>query len=390
MASLWVEWERLNVTANLRAPGMTSKATVLHLGKYYPPHMGGMETYLQQLIREQSAAISVSAVVANDKRHTKIEALDGAEITRVGSFGAIASMPVCPGLASSIRRRPADIVHIQMPNPGAALAFLLSGHNGKLVVTHHADIIGRKLLRRLADPIVTRLMERASRIIATTSRYCDSSPELLPYREKCRIVPLGIDVQQAASADPLVTSSLRRQFGDRFILAVGRLVPYKGFDVLIRAMKLVDAKLMIIGAGPLHDTLTKLAASEGVEAKVIVQGHVDDVRPYFSAASIFVLPSVTRAEAFGIVQLEAMAAGIPVINTRINSGVEDISLDGETGITVPPGDVRALAEAVRLLLDQKDLRRQYGEAARARVNAEFTTHLMCLRTMKVYDEVLKT
>ena len=117
---------------------------------------------------------------------------------------------------------------------------------------------------------------------------------------------------------------------------------------------------------------------------------MDDVRPYFAAASVFVLPSVTRAEAFGIVQLEAMAAGTPVINTSVNSGVEDISLDGKTGITVSPGDTAALADAMRLLLNRKDLRRQYGEAARARVNAEFTTDLMCMKTMKVYEEVLKT
>ena len=245
--------------SDFRVPEVISKATVLHLGKYYPPHMGGMETYLQQLIRGQSATIDVAAVVANDERHTKIEALDGARITRVGSLGVIASMPVCPGFASMVRRTPAELVHIQMPNPGAALSFLLSGHSGKLIITHHADILGRKLLRGLVDPIITRLMARANRIIVTTARYRDSSPELAPYREKCRIVPLGIDVQQTASADPFITGKLRQQFGERFVLAVGRLVSYKGFDVLIRAMKQVEANLVIIGTGPLHETLTNLA-----------------------------------------------------------------------------------------------------------------------------------
>jgi glycosyltransferase involved in cell wall biosynthesis len=364
--------------------------SLLHLGKYYPPHMGGMEIHLQQLIRGQSTTIDVAAIVAGDARRTQVESLDGAKITRVASFGVIASMPVCPGLTSAIRRSPADLVHIQMPNPGAALAFLMSGHTGKLIVTHQADIIGRKLLRRLSDPIVDRLMKRAARIIITTARYRDSSSELKTFRDKCRVVPLGIDIQQAATADPLVVRQIRQQYGDRLILAVGRLVPYKGFDVLIRAMKQVDAKLLIIGTGPMHDVLTRLITTENVSAKVTLQGHVEDIRPYFAAASFFAFPSVTRAEAFGIVQLEAMAAGLPVINTNIESGVEDISLDGKTGITVPPGDESALAQAMQLLLNREDLRHQYGEAARERAWAEFSADMMCVRTMKVYDEVLST
>jgi glycosyltransferase involved in cell wall biosynthesis len=364
--------------------------SVLHLGKYYPPHKGGMEIYLKQLIRGQSPTIDVAAIVANDTRHTQEEFIDGAKITRVASFGLVASVPVCPGLTSAIRRSPAELVHIQMPNPGAAFAFLLSGHSGKVVVTHHADIIGKKLLRRLSDPIVDRLMKRAARIIVTSARYRDSSLELEPYREKCRVVPLGIDVQQAASADLLIAQQIRQQFGDRLILAVGRLVPYKGFDVLIRAMKQVDAKLLVIGTGPMHDVLTRLIATKGVGAKVTLLGHVEEIRPYFAAASFLAFPSVTRAEAFGIVQLEAMSAGLPIINTYVNSGVEDISLNGKTGITVPPGDVTALAEAMQLLLERDDLRRQYGEAARERASAEYSADLMCKRTIKVYDEVLKT
>lgn len=349
-----------------------------------------MEIHLQQLIRGQSPTMDVAAIVANDTRYTQEEFIDGAKIVRVASFGLVASMPVCPGLTSAIRRSPAQLVNIHMPNPGAALAFLLSGHKGKLVVTHHADTIGRKLLRRLSDPIVDRLMKRAARIIVTTARYRDSSVELEAYREKCRVVPLGIDVQQAASADLEIARQLRQQYGDRFILAVGRLVPYKGFDVLIRAMKQVDAKLLVIGTGPMRDVLARLIAAEGVGAKVTLQGHVEELGPYFAAASVFVFPSVTRAEAFGIIQLEAMAAGLAVINTNIESGVPEVSLDGKTGITVPPGDVTALAEAMQLLLERDDLRRQYGEAARERARAEYSADLMCMRTIKVYDEVLKT
>lgn len=364
------------------------KISVLHIGKFYPPHNGGMETHLRDLTTQQTKAAEVNVIVANQARRDESCVMEGVRVTRVARIATIASMPVCPGMAAAIRGCPADLVHIHMPNPGAALAFLMSGHTGKLVITHHADTLGREVLRRFSDPFVNRLMQRASRIIVTSARYLESSSELAPFHDKCRVVPLGIDARYAAGTDKVAIELLHQEFGDRLVLAVGRLVPYKGFDILIRAMKDVDAKLLLIGAGPQHNALAALAESEGVEKKVALLGRVENIAPYLASASMFVLPSLTRAEAFGMVQLEAMAAGLPVINTDIDSGVPEVGIDGETGITVPPGDIAALSEAMRLLIDRKDLRIRFGEAARTRIRAEYTGELMVARTFSVYSETL--
>jgi glycosyltransferase involved in cell wall biosynthesis len=364
------------------------RASILHIGKFYPPHDGGMETHVRDLAVRQIVAADVNVIVANGARRNESALLEGVAVTRVARMMTIASMPVCPGLTSAVWRMPADLVHIHMPNPGAAQAFLMSGHKGRVVLTHHADTVGRKLLRRLSDPFVKKLMQRASRIIVTSVRYLDSSIELDPFRDKCSAIPLGIDLDASACIDGEEIARLRDQFGERLIVAVGRLVAYKGFDVLIRAMKDVDAKLVLIGAGPEYDSLRKLGAVEGVSEKVVMPGRVADVRPYFAAAKFLVLPSVTRAEAFGMVQLEAMAAGLPVINTDIDSGVPEVSVHDRTGITVAPGDVGALSHAMRLLLARADLRARYGENARARVNNEFTVDVMAERTMALYAEVL--
>jgi glycosyltransferase involved in cell wall biosynthesis len=361
--------------------------SVLHIGKYYPPHRGGMETHLRDLAVRQTETARVNVVVSNSAPWQEYSVMDGVSVTRVARLGTIASMPVCPGLMAAIRRSPADLVHIHMPNPGAALAFLMSGHPGKLIITHHADTLGRRTLRRLSDPFVIRLMQRASRILVTSSRYLNSSEELAPFQDKCRIVPLGIDLKSTSHTDRGSVEQLRSQFGDRIILAVGRLVPYKGFDVLIRAMKNVDGKLILIGSGPQSSALARLSASEGVQSKVTMLGHVEELSPYFAAACVFVLPSVTRAEAFGMVQLEAMAAGLPVINTDIDSGVPEVCIHGKTGITVPPTDTLALSHAMALLLDQKELQVQFGEAAKARIAAEYTVDLMAKRTLSVYEDV---
>lgn len=332
--------------------------------------------------------MDVTAIVANDLRRTQVEFLDGAKITRVATFGAIASMPITPTMAWHIRQSKADIVHLHTPNPGAALALLASGHPGKLIITHHADTLGRKQLRRISDPFVRAAMERASAIIVTSKRYLESSEELASFRDKCRIIPLGIDTAPFANLKTTESAYIRTEYGERLILSVGRLVPYKGFEYLIQSMKNVDGTLLLVGTGYLQRELQRCIQECSVQDKVHLLGHVDDIAPYYRASSIFVLPSITRAEAFGVVQMEAMASGIPIVNTDIPSGVPEVSVHGQTGLTVPPEDPVALAQAINLLLDNDTLRQQLGAAARKRVQDEFSAEKMVERTLKLYEEVM--
>lgn len=362
----------------------------LHLGKFYPPHPGGIETHVRDLAERQAKSHPVSVIVANATARHERATLAGVDVVRVARVATIASMPVCPGLTRAIRNQPAELVHLHVPNPGAALAFLRSGHPGKLVITHHADTMGRKALRKLADPPVRRAMERASVIVATSHHYLESSEELADFRGKCRVIPLGIDLDRCHNLTTIARDAESESgSGMPVILAVGRLVPYKGFDVLIRAMRGIDARLLIVGAGPEEPKLRACAAQENVQQKVEILGRVPDLAGYFRQASLFVLPSVTRAEAFGIAQLEAMAAGLPVVNTDLNSGVPEVSVHGQTGLTVPPGDAEALAAALRTLIERPELRREMGAAGRARVYAEYTADRMAERTAQIYEEVLR-
>ena len=361
---------------------------VLHLGKYYPPHAGGMEIYLQQLVSQQAKLMNVAVIVANDLRCTQIEDVDGAKISRVSSLGVLASMPITPTMAWHIRENKADLIHLHMPNPGAALALLASRHSGRLVITHHADTLGRRQLRRLSDPVVRRVMERSAAIIVTSKRYLDSSEELASFHDKCEIIPLGMDPMSFEGTDTDASQSIRAKYGERLVLAVGRLVPYKGFEYLIRSMVNVNGTLLLVGTGPLRESLLNCVRKYGVQDKVAMLGYVDDIAQYYKAASIFVIPSVTRAEAFGVVQMEAMASGVPVINTDLPSGVPEVSVHGKTGLTVPPKDPEALANAITLLLDNAALRQQFGRAARERIHGRFTVERMVAQTMNVYDSVM--
>lgn len=362
--------------------------SVLHVGKYYFPHPGGIETHLQLLVSHQSPTLPVEVLVANDRPATRTDHLDGAKITRVARFGTLASQPLCPSLLRNLAGRTDSIVHLHLPNPWAAQAYLMSGHKGKLIISHHADTLGRPYLRKLVDPFVRTAMHRASAIIVGSSRYTDGSQELVGFRDKCHFIPYGIDPEFFRVDSAPQARAIHARFGSSLVLAVGRLVGYKGFEFLIRAMQEVDASLLLIGIGPLREPLRREIRDLNLSDRVHLLGHVDDPRPFYEAARIFVLPSVSRAESFGIVQLEAMASGVPVINTHIDSGVPEVSLHGVTGLTVPPHDPASLAQAMRFLLQNEVLRLQYGKAAQVRAAEKFSARGMVQAISKVYYSVL--
>jgi rhamnosyl/mannosyltransferase len=225
-------------------------------------------------------------------------------------------------------------------------------------------------------------------VITSSLNYIETSPVLSAYRERCRVIPYGIPIEQFHRYDTEAVAKIRAQYGPRMVLSVGRLIYYKGFEYLIQAMARVEGRLLIVGEGPLRADLERKTQSYKLGDRVVFLGGVQDVVPYYHAADVFVLASTARSEAFGIVQLEAMACGKPVVNTRLDSGVPSVSVDGVTGLTVPPAHPEALARAINLLLDDPGLRANYGRAARRRVQEEFSLDLMISRTLRLYTEVM--
>lgn len=367
----------------------TRRPRVLQVGKFYHPYKGGMETHLETLCTGLHAHIELRVVVANTERHRVDEVIDGIPITRLGTLLNIASAPITPGLARFIRMSDADIVHLHLPHPTAILSYLASRHRGRLIVTYHSDIVRQRVMGWAFQPILHRALSRASAIVCTSPNYIASSPVLRAHRARCHVLPFSVDTSRFEVVDESVVDDLRDRYGKRVVLAVGRLVEYKGFEYLIRAMQGIDARLILVGDGPLRSSLERLAGEMGVTDKVVFLARVDDVTPYYHAADVFILPSVERSEAFGLVQLEAMAAGLPVVNTRLASGVPYVSPHGVTGLTVPPRDPGALAHAVGRLLDDPDLRREYGAAGRHRARVAFGVDEMVSRTLSLYDAAMR-
>ncbi len=361
---------------------------LVHVGKFYPPHMGGIETHLQTLARQQAKENDVEALVANDGPETVTEMDGGVRVKRLATRAVLASAPVCLGLPLAIRRAKPDVLHLHLPNPLACLSVLASGYRGPVVTTYHSDVVRQKLLGRLFEPFLRLALWRSSAILCTSQRYLETSKTAWRFRHKCAVVPYGIP--PVGEVDRAMVESIRRSYGPRIVLAVGRLVSYKGFEYLVSAMRHVDGALLIIGDGPLRAELQDQIVESRLCDRVHLLGEIqnEELGPYYRAADVFALSSVARSEAFGIVQLEAMAHGLPVVNTALDSGVPSVSLHKETGMTAEPRNAPSLAHALNEVLSNRPLRAKFSAAARERAGAEFTQEVMLANTMRVYDEVL--
>jgi len=388
-----VRAEAVALAREIPAIAASDRMRVLHVGKYYPPVPGGMERVLQLLCEHERRDADSRVLVASLDRTTSREIRNGVPVTRAGTLVRVGSVGLSPLLPFELRRSDADITVVHEPNPIALVADFVTRRRGPLVVYFHSEVVRAEWKYRLAyRPFLARVLDRAARILVASPVMAESASQLAEYRDKCVVVPYGIDLKPLAEAPECRrrAAELKLEHGRPLVLFTGRLVPYKGVDVLIRASARTTARVLIAGDGPLRPQLETLALQMGVGDRVRFLGTVSDpeLAALYHACDLFVLPSVTRAEAFGMVQIEAMACRKPVISTALPSGVPWVNQHARTGIIVPPGDPDALAVAIQTLIADPALRRRMGEAARERVLAEFTAGRMAERTLAIYRDVL--
>jgi glycosyltransferase involved in cell wall biosynthesis len=370
----------------------TARPKVLHVGKFYPPVSGGMERVLQLLCDREKDVVDTRVLVANTGRTTVREHVEGVPVTRAGTWVTAGSVAICPAFPQLVRREDPDLIVIHEPNPLGLLAYAVARPSARLVVWFHAEVVrDPRKYALFYRPLFAHAMRRASRVIVATPPMA-AADQLQGYDVPVSVIPYGVDVSRL-QASPQVAQraeQFRRAHAGPLLLFVGRLVPYKGLDVLVRAMARVRGTLVLVGDGPQRGQLETLSEAEGVRGKVIFAGEVSeqDLVAWYHACDVFTLPSVTRAEAFGMVQVEAMACGKPVVSTQLPTGVPWVNRDGVSGLVVPPGDVDALASALGRLVEDADLRRRLGEQGRMRVAQEFTADRMAERAVSLYTEVL--
>lgn len=360
---------------------------ILEVNKFYPPHIGGIETVVAQRVKYLSAFpdTELKVLVCQEQGRGMTEYAGQAEIIRCGSAGTYFSCPLSLSFFRKFQKlsKWADVIEFHMPFPLEDIACLLSGCKCRIVLSWHSDVVRQKKLLWFYKPVLMKFLKRADCIITATQGHIDGSAFLPAFREKCRVIPYPVEIPENRHFSPVLTEKLLHKKQIK-LLFVGRLVYYKGVDVLIKAMhQIQDCELFLCGTGVLEPELRKL--SENLPVHFLGNLSDTDLHSAFADCDIFILPSVENAEAFGIVQQEAMLCGKPVINTSLPTGVPYVSIHGETGLTVPPNDIQALADAVNKLAGSPELRKQYGENARKRVQEVYP----CDSIMEKIYHVLK-
>lgn len=380
---------------------MEASLRVTMVNKYYPPHLGGIEFHMRDLAEflAQREGVSVRALVSNESRQEIRETINSVDVVRLPRQVAISSTPVAPGMASAIRSeavnaatRP-DVFHLHFPYPWGEVSWLMADTKVPTVLTYHSDIVRQKVGLAAYRPFLKRVLDKVDLIIASSPNMVEHSEFLSPRSEKCRVVPFGIRTERYEPTPQIIARAAELKAahgGRRIVLFVGRLIYYKGADVLVRAMADVDADLVMIGSGPLESELREVASANGSVSRITFLGPQpdEDLIAWYHAADVFCLPSVARSEAFGLVQLEAHASGTPVVSTRLPTGVPYANLDGVTGLTVEPGDVTALADALNRILTDDALRVRLGTQARRRALADFSIPRMIDQTLDVYRDAI--
>jgi len=367
---------------------------ILHIPNYYPPHIGGIEDVCYS-IATALPEYKHQVICFHDEKQTLKDTVEGIQVTRCGVLGKFFSQSVSFSFYRELKRIfktfDPDIVHFHTPNPLSSVYLLsLLPKKTKLIVHWHSDVIEQNFLYLFYHPIESRLLKRADKIVATAPTYISGSKPLQACRHKVSVIPNTVNenkLQKRAEDEKAIAEIKRLYGGKKIIFTFGRHVPYKGLKYLIEAAPLIsnEAVIVIAGTGPLSDSL-KESAKNFPNAHFIGRLEGNTLRQYLYAADIFVFPSITRNEAFGIALAEAMYCGLPAATFTIpDSGVNWLCLNEETGLESENGNVQAFAGAINKMLKDDVLREQLGKNAHKRIKELFVSESIKEDLLNLYE-----
>ena len=332
----------------------------------------------------------VTVLCSHTELNTVKETINGVKIVRVPRTGVLFGQNINPTLLNALHElsKNVDIVHFHCPNPQAeALALTLPRHI-PFVATYHSDVVRQKFLLNFYSPIFRKFLSRCQKIYVPTDNHIKYSKFLPSFSEKCETIPFGIreDSLKINEKNLIEARNFRKKYGP-FALFVGRIVNYKGLDILIDAAKKIENRILIVGDGPEKLRLMNKVKVLGLEEKVFFLGKILDNDTFvglYHGCEMVVLPSISPNENFGIVQLEAMACGKPVVTTNLKSGVPCVGKKGKTCLIVEPGDSLQLASAMRMIFNNQELKKSLGTSGRARFDENYTWKSMIEKQISSY------
>ena len=355
--------------------------------RYAYPHIGGVEAVINQINDSlPDEKFEKEVLCCSNTEKSSVE--NGVKYTRAKYLFEFASNNISPELIWKLSKVKTDILHIHMPFIFGMIAFFLARPKyKKLYITYHSDIIGFDKYMKYFWWLYRIFLRKADKILVLSPNIINNSQMLKEFADKCIVVPQGISLEYTVNVNNV--NKIREKYkGKKILFSIGRHVKYKGFIYAIQAMKNIEnAVYLLAGSGKLTDEFKEFIKNNNLQDKVILTGRLsdDELNDYYEASDVYLLPSVMKTEAFGIVQIEAMRHSKPVINTWLNNGVNYVSIDKETGLTVEPENVEQLSDAINTLLNDDALRLQYGQNARKRVEELFGIGKIKKEYIRLYE-----
>lgn len=369
---------------------------ILHISKYAYPERGGIETFVNDLTTEQARlghSVRILAHHATKGLPSYSIRENNISITRCRTVCNLAFAPISPALPIQLRRlineEKPEIIHIHLPNP-AVLVNAFFPPEIPLVVHWHADVKGSpsKLINLLYPSysrFEQRTLQKAAAIIATSHQYLESSESLTPWKAKCTVIPLGLDLERYPLNETIIHQP------PPLVASVGRFTYYKGYEHLIQAAQHIpEARFTIAGDGPERPSMQRLVEKLGLAQRFSLPGRIPDeeLHSLLQQASVFCLPSTDRGEAFGVVLLEAMRYALPLVSTAIpGSGTGWVNQDGITGRVVAPRSPDAIADAITDLLAHPGKAQKFGAAAQQRLTTNFSISRVADDIAQIYNRI---
>lgn len=368
--------------------------------------MGGIENFLALLCKNISSRWSNFALVHHHQsfKNTIEESLDNSQITRVSCLGRLFFAPISPTfpfhLQKKIKTIAPDIIHIHLPNTSAF--FLLLNKKAKQIpwIIHwHSDVISSptqtslRWLYPLYRPFERALLKRAKKIICTSPIYLEHSKTLQAFKEKCDVVPLGIELKTQDNSIH-VKPKLHWKKDKKKILSIGRLTYYKGFKHLIQAMSLLDSdcQLIIVGKGELKKKLQLQIDQLNLTSRVIIAENIDNptLQHLQQSCDVFCLPSIEKTEAFGLVLLEMMQYQKPIVVSYVEgSGMNWVIEDQYNGLFSKAKNANDLAKKISLLLTNPELAERLAVNGYQKLQQSFQMSTIAKDVEAIYEQILE-
>lgn len=330
---------------------------MLIVNKAYYPDLGGVETVVRQIAEIQAKNDDGCTVLTfNTENRLKVETIVGVDVIRLPVFYHNKSIRFSYIYRKKLKELTQRYCIVVYNYPSTQVDFIRKKYNNHFkVVYYHADVTRMGLVGMIYQKFFgRRFLANSDLIIASNENIVKSSKLLSQFAEKCEVLPYGIDTDKFH-----ITHEHKREriLHDlkvkeaKLILFVGRMARYKGVEVLFNALAKLDAqyKLVVVSKQGFGSKHIKMIEELGIQERIVCyngQGD-DELVGFYNACDVFVLPSTDRAEAFGLVVVEAMACGLPVITTELGTGTSYHNLDGVTGRVITPSNADALEQSVK-------------------------------------------